>query len=266
MNLGKPASHLLVFIAGGLVTMGALKWSGSTVATNEDYSASIKPVRASDPARIGTWRASPEPLLADRVDASVAESGGIEGAVEVPLEVLGRLSQARGMRRLEQPILDGDDPVEAALNLTVREKELIQSRWEALRSQLVSHETNSVRSIDLEDGSVQLKLPDLSNERRRLAEEYGGFLEKTLGGDRGSAFRAIKQIDHMLTSNSGERTIVVQVESVGDGLWGYRMTLEDDSGTRIWVGDRIPDEIRHLADAAEIFPTITDAVGGDQVE
>lgn len=38
------------------------------------------------------------------------------------------------------------------------------------------------------------------------------------------------------------------------------MTLEDASGTRVWVGDRIPRELRHLADAADIFPTIREAV------
>lgn len=264
MNLGKPASHAACFLAGGLATLLAMSWVAPTAARKGDVARTLETATSSAPDRGGSWRGTPGPSASNQAGSSVGESDRLEGAVEVPLAVLGNLSQARGARRIDQPILDENDPVEAALNLTAREKELIQDRWDSVRSRLVEQESRALSATDLEDGSVRLTLPDLTNERRRLASEYGAFLEHTLGSQRGPAFGAIKQIDPMLASNTSERSIVVQVESVGDGLWGYRMTLEDESGTRVWVGDRIPDEIRHLADAAEIFPTIAEAAGGGE--
>ena len=41
-------------------------------------------------------------------------------------------------------------------------------------------------------------------------------------------------------------------EETGDGSWRFHMVLEGPAGRRVWVGERVPDEIRHLAGDAYI--------------
>ena len=180
--------------------------------------------------------------------------------IAVPRSLLSSLSRSKAGRSLDQAILDDRDPVEAALNLKPAEKTRIQAEWQRTREELRQLEATSLEAEDLDDGSVRLVVPDLSDDRRKLAASFHASLTGILGNDRGEVFHAIKQVDDILGSASAERSIIVKTESVGEGRWGYRMTLNDSTGRRVWVGANIPEEIRHLTDSAGIFPTITEAV------
>lgn len=184
-----------------------------------------------------------------------------DGLVTVPLSLLESMSLAKSTRSIHQAIVDDNDPIDQAMGLTYTEKQRIQNDWKRASDKLREAEVRAMTSEDLEDGSVLIKVPNLSRERKEIAEEFKSALAKTLGDERGEAFYATKQIQHVIAADAGERKIAVKVDSVGDNLWSYRMTLTDATGEeRVWVGESIPHEIRHLGDAAGIFPTIDEAV------
>lgn len=99
---------------------------------------------------------------------------------------------------------------------------------------------------DIDDWTVRITVPDLATSIRPLAGEFRSEVSQALGGDRSKAFLAAKQIDTVFSPPVGERTYEVTSESVGDGQWRFRMNLSGPEGNRVWVGDTIPEEIRHL--------------------
>lgn len=197
-----------------------------------------------------TKRPSPKPH-ANRTDDSM---------ITVPISLLKSLSYSESNHTMGQSILDDNDPVEIVLGLSSVEKDRIKNEWQRVCDESRDIEINSLSSKDLEDGSVVLSLPDLSKPRKELAEKFLNSVTQTLGAERGEAFYATKQIDNRFAVDAGERTITVKVESAGDGQWNYQMSLQDASGSRVWVGESIPLEIRHLADAAGIRPAINNEV------
>ncbi len=183
-----------------------------------------------------------------------------DSMISVPISLLKSLSIAKSNYTIGQPILDTNDPVEAALGLTSVEKERIETEWQRANEQVREAEVKSMQTKDLDDGSVVLSMPDLSKERREIAKQFMSSVSQTLGAERGEAFYATKQVDSRFSADAGERSITVKIESVGDGQFSYHMSLQDAVGSRVWVGDSIPLEIRHLADAAGISSSIENVV------
>jgi hypothetical protein len=179
-----------------------------------------------------------------------------DSMILVPISLLKSLSIAKSNYTIGQPILDDNDPIEAALGLSSEEKERIHNNWENACEHVREIEVKSMTTKDLDDGSMLLSLPNLSKQRREIADQFMNSVTQTLGAERGGAFNATKQVDSRFASESGERSIAVKIEPAGEGQWSYKMSLEDASGSRVWVGGSIPQEIRHLADAAGILPTI----------
>jgi hypothetical protein len=187
-------------------------------------------------------------------------NAGNGGMISVPIALLESLSLSKSTRSMSQSILDGIDPIEAALGLSSVERDRIKSDWDKACERIREIEVKSMTTKDLEDGSVKISLPNLSKERKQVAEQFFNKLTETLGAERGEAFYATKQVNNMMAAEAGERSITVKVESVGKDEWNYHMDVQDASGSRTWVGESIPHEIRHLADAAGIFSTISEAV------
>ena len=103
---------------------------------------------------------------------------------------------------------------------------------------------------------MRISVPDLSNAMTGVGEDFRTSVRGILGDDRGDVFLAMKQADRMFSAPEGGRTYVVTVEETGAGGWRFRMTQEGGDGRRMWVGDSIPDEIRHLTDPARIVPSL----------
>jgi hypothetical protein len=183
-----------------------------------------------------------------------------DSMILVPISLLKSLSIAKSNYTIGQPILDDNDPIEAALGLSSSEKERIHNSWENACEHVREIEIKSMTTKDLDDGSMLLSLPNLSKQRREIADQFMNSVTQTLGAERGGAFNATKQVNSRFASESGQRSIAVKIEPAGDGQWSYKMSLEDATGSRVWVGESIPEEIRHLADAAGILPTIEEVV------
>ncbi len=268
MNAQKSIIPAFCFAAGAAVTWVICKprmANGSAVPpARQAVAPTVRTANMTLANRIHSDK-SPEPSgnrLAGDLPRITADWKPGENTIRIRVDLLQTLAKSRGSRRLDQSLLEESDPIEAALGLTDDEKTRIRVRWEALLGELRAVEAGVLKTEDLEDGSVRLRLPDLSRERGRLASGFKDNLESTLGRDRAVAFSALKQLEGVLSENSGERSVTIKVESVGQNQWSYRMTLEDGAGKRVWVGGNIPDELRHLADAAGIYPTVAEAMAG----
>ncbi len=134
----------------------------------------------------------------------------------------------------------------------------------AVRREIREIEAASSTSAELEDGSVRISVPDLSNAMTGAGENFRASVRGILGDDRGEVFLAMKQADRLFSTPEGGRTYVVTVEETGAGDWRFRMTQEGSDGRRMWVGDRIPDEIRHLTDPARIVASLESPSSEDE--
>jgi hypothetical protein len=248
---------IMCFVLGGLTGGFLLSNSGNSSSANSSHAENTGAITTKQP-RFGldwgsqgtTKRPSPKSHV-NRTDESM---------ITVPISLLKSLSDSKSNHTMGQSILDDNDLVEAALGLTSVEKDRIKSDWQRACDDVRAIEINSLSSKDLEDGSVVMSLPDLSKPRKEIAEKFLNSVTQTLGSERAEAFYATKQIDNRFSADAGERSITVKVESAGDGQWSYQMSLQDASGSRVWLGESIPLEIRHLADAAGIRPAINNAV------
>jgi hypothetical protein len=176
--------------------------------------------------------------------------------VTVPTSLISELSLAIGTRSAGQALFSRDGKIEKILKITDQEKAVVQKAWKQSRHEINELEAGVSKSESLEDGSVKITVPDLANGMGALGEDFQATVKNTLGENRGEVFLAMKQVDRIFTPPAGERTYSVAVEAIGDGRWRYHMTLVGPSGRRVWVSEKVPDEIRHLTDAARIVPTM----------
>lgn len=197
-------------------------------------------------------------------DSGLTELPQDENLVTVPTSLISQLSLATGTRSAGQDLFSRDGKIEQILQITDQEKSVVQKAWRQSRHKVYELEAKASKSENLEDGSVKISVPDLANEMGALGEGFQSAVKNTLGGNRGEVFLAMKQVDQIFTPQAGERTYQVAVESIGDGRWRYRMTLEGAAGRRVWVSEKVPDEIRHLTDAARIVPTMNPASDDDE--
>lgn len=187
-----------------------------------------------------------------------------ERLVVVPAALLAELSLSGSHRTLDQALFSEDGRIEELLRITDREKAGVQTAWRESRQKVRDLETASALREPLEDGSLRITLPDLSAARKRVGDQFGSSLKGILGENRGETFLAAKQIGQVFESAEGEHTYLVSPEEIGDGRWRFRMTLEDAGGQRVWVGETIPNELRHLVGDARLVAepdTAADASG-----
>jgi len=191
----------------------------------------------------------------NRSSAPIAPESG-EEMVLVPSTLIGELSRAAGIRTMNQRLFSSDTRIEEALGITEREKAEVQTAWEKKRQKIRDLEASSMKSEEIDEWSVRITVPDLSQSMGSLENEFRTAVHRALGENRSEAFLAAKQVDGTFSPPAEDRSYTVTTESIGDGRWRYRMTLEGPDGTRVWVGENIPDEIRHLTDAAGIQPAL----------
>lgn len=183
-----------------------------------------------------------------------------ERLVVVPAPLLGELSLAAGVRSPDQPLFSSrDDRIGELLGITDREKAGLQTAWRDYRGKIRKIEAASTAAEDLDDGSVRLTLPDLSTDRLALGGQLCSAMKGILGDDRGEIFLAVKQVERAFAPREKEWSCIVAPESTGDGRWRFHMTVEDQGGRRVWVGETIPNEIRHLTDAVGVIPSMDEA-------
>ncbi len=176
--------------------------------------------------------------------------------VVVPASLIGALSQAFSLRSVEQDLFTQSGKIEQILQISDKEKSHLQRAWGSLRDQIRLQEAHAVKSESLQDGSVRITLPDLQEDTLSLGEAFIEEVNHVLGENRGLAFLSIKQVEKIFSMSRGERVYTIKVESVGDGHCRYHMAYQSQQGRKVWVGDHIPKEIRHITDAAKIDPVI----------
>jgi hypothetical protein len=178
--------------------------------------------------------------------------------VVVTTDLIARLSQSGSSRNLGQALIDPDGAIEQALQISEQEQAQIQTSWESTKQGLKEQEVRASLIQEMEDMSVRITIPEMASQLDVISKQFNQSVQRTLGQNRGDVFLAAKQVDQALAKSSAERTYTIVAESPKEGEWRFNMTLESPAGRRVWVGESIPDEIRHLTDAAKIFPTISD--------
>lgn len=187
--------------------------------------------------------------------------GGDE-LVTVPASLIRGITNTPPITSCRNDLFRKDDQVEALLKISPHERERMEQAWELSRKKVESLEVSTSRSEVNEDGSVSITVPDLSQSLKPVGEAFSDELELVLGPERGRLFLAMKQVGRVFTPECGERKHHIAVESVGDGNWRYHMTYEDEHNRRVWVGDGVPNEIRHITDAARVQPSLAEALKG----
>ena len=229
----------------------------------------------SKPERASAERTHPRPVDVGPSEAPSAQqmfvASGLqeepeEDLVAVPKSLIKELSLAAGSRTVGQALFSKDGKVEATLQIVDREKAALQTTWRSSREKIRALEARSAQAEDLEDGSVRITLPDLTDDMQGVGKEFHTSVRGILGDNRGEIFLAMKQADQLFAPPAGERSYTVSPEATGDGGWRFRMTLEDANGQRVWVGEGIPEEIRHLTDAAQIIPSLEQPEGAPEDE
>lgn len=176
------------------------------------------------------------------------------------------LSLASGVRTMDQPLFDREGGESALLQITDHEKASLQTAWRGIKEDIREIEATASYAEELTNGGVRITIMDLSEMRQGIGSQFSSKAREILGDNRARIFMAVKQIERLLDPPAGERSYTVDVEPAGDHSWRYRMTLEGPSGRRIWVGASIPEEIRHVTDAAGILPRIDDPWTDDEME
>lgn len=198
-------------------------------------------------------------------DSELSGSGQDPRLLSVPAALIRELSLAGGTRSAGQDLFSRDGEMEKLLQITDQEKAAVQKAWAQSLQKIKELEAGSSKSEDQEDGSVQITVPDLSRDRGELAKGFRSSVNDTLGDNRGEVFLAMKQVDQIFTPKSGQRVYTVSVEAIGDGRWRYHMASVDGEGKRrVWVGEQVPNEIRHLTNAAKIVPSINPPEDGGE--
>ncbi len=212
----------------------------------------VHSTRSSDrPTTAGFERSAP-----DRDPGEVRLSSS--GWVSVPTEFLQELSSTHAVQSSRSDLFGNDAVLLNALGISEGEKESLERHWAEIRQEVQKVEVRESRALQLDDGSVEIKIPDLSRVISPVGDDFQGRVEKVIGKDRASVLMAVKKIDQALGSESGERRYHIAVEAVGDGDWRYHMTYEAGDARRVWVGESVPNEIRHITDAARVTPSLAD--------
>lgn len=172
--------------------------------------------------------------------------------VIVPTELLEKLSLGNKNQSLDGDLFSQEGELEAILQITDGEKKNLQRAWMRTREFRRDLETRNSVSERLPDGSVKITLPGLAQEVADIGNSFYEQLVVELGDNRASAFASLRQLDSAFQLPEEETIYTVEVESTGDGAWRYKMNEKGPAGNKVWVGNSIPESIRHLTEAADI--------------
>lgn len=244
------------FVGGRVIPSGKDDAATTAVDSSEDSRIGRRVIAGSVSSEVRASR-----RIRSESDAAVLDmDSGLEDPardgklVVVPAALVGKLSQAAGTRSLGQDLFSQDGEVELYLQITDREKKEVQQAWRTVQKEMREYESNASQTEDLEDGSVKITVPDMSLVMKGFGDDFNAAIKDSMGGNRAAVFLQMKQVDRILTPVEGDQVYTVKVEAAGDGRWRYHMSVESPSGRRVWVGENVPEEIRHLTDAAKINP------------
>lgn len=250
MKIKKPLTLSAILLAG--IGIGRLLPRGAADTSFLDEGASPAAHASGNPARNGG--AAEERIVRRRAgvprerDNAVAagQNDPEEGMALVPTALIGELSLAAGTRTAGQELFSRDGRIEEALRITDHEKAVIQTAWRDSLQRIRDLETASMQTEQIDEWSTRVTVPDLSPSMTSLRDEFRSTVDRALGGSRSEAFLAAKQTSNMFSPPSGDRSYTVTSEAAGDGQWRFRIMLAGPGGSRVWVGESIPNEIRHL--------------------
>ena len=199
-------------------------------------------------ARSASDDSRPQQKLSNQVSGFADDSSeaGEIPMVKIPVTLLEELSCAASSRVLGQDLFSGSEKIEEILGISDREKELLQSAWYRSQEDLRSLESDAMLQQEAEDGSIKVELPDLSAVSVSVGDQFRASAEGILGNDRAAAFCAIMQTDKCCNPGEGSKTLTIKPEETGDGQWRFHMTMETPAGRRVWVGDKVPEELQHM--------------------
>ncbi|MCP5537012.1 MAG: hypothetical protein H7A51_12395 [Akkermansiaceae bacterium] len=250
----------LVSIVLGYVLRG---WTGDELFHSQwDDSAAVtrssqRPKEAAERNRPAVRHGNGDPSGFSGGDDLAHQSGlehpGAAGRlVVVPAALLENLSAEKMTVSWSQDLFSGHGGALASLQITDREKGMVQREWRATQQAVRKLQASHVRSERKPDGSVSMVVPDLSADLSRIGSRFYEKLESHLGENRAGALAAVNQLNGLFNQPGGETVYTVRMESVGNGQWRYHMSQRGPEGNRTWVGDSVPLPIRHLTDAANI--------------
>lgn len=174
----------------------------------------------------------------------------------VPAELIEELSLQANIRSFDSDIFSGSEKVEQYLEITHEEKSTISKAWVIAQNGVKKLAVQSAMSENLADGSVKIEIPEVTNDTNTLSNTFFAVVKSTLGENRGNAFLAINQVSRLFSQSLGARIYTVKMEEIGDGGWRYHMTLEHAGHRKVWIGDNIPKDIRHITNLARIIPDL----------
>jgi len=175
-----------------------------------------------------------------------------QSLVVVSTSLLEKLAARKGNQTLKEDLFSQDGELEEILQITDQEKEKLQGAWKEARQIRRKLEVSRSEAERLSDGSVKITVPGLAQEVADIGNSFYEQLVLELGDNRASAFASLRQLDSAFQLLNEESKYTVKVESTGDGGWRYKMSVQGPSGSKSWVGESIPESIRHLAEAADI--------------
>ena len=178
-----------------------------------------------------------------------------DGLVTVSAEMLQKINKFPPVHPRHVQLFYQNDEVLEMLKITEQEQARLEEVWTMRRAEVESLESFHSSRQDMEDGSALITVPDLSDVLTAVERELSEQVRQTLGDERGDLLIRLKHLDGVFMPKTGERTYQVRVEAAGNGQWRYHTDYRDDSNHHVWVGEDLPQEIRHITDAARIAPT-----------
>ena len=257
---------LIIGLVLGRFSVSDDRSNGERLEVDETLNREQALSRVSPRERISMANRGEGVAVVSSADSDVSELPQDVNLVTVPASFISELSLGIGTRSVGQDLFSRDGKIEKLLQITDQEKAVVQKAWRQSRQKIYEHEAKVSTSESQEDGSVKITVPDVAKGMGSLSQSFESTVKNTLGENRGDVFLAIKQVDRIFAPPVGERTYKVAVEAIGDGRWRYHMTLEGPAGRRVWVSDNVPNEIRHLTDAAQIVPTMNPTSDEDDEE
>ncbi|MFD2160097.1 hypothetical protein ACFSW8_14425 [Rubritalea tangerina] len=220
-----------------------------------------KPVKASDSDAMTKLQA--EIVQLEGVQQMQNEDEDVSFVV-VPSKLLQEYASRMERAQVGGDLFSNDRKVEEILNISDQEKMQLQRGWREMQRRMKKAQLAKVEVSDGEDGSVQIAVPELSEQISEIGRQYQAEVGAVLGENRGKAFAAIKQLDSAFEQAGGEVKYSVKMESTGDGFWRYHIKQSGGAGSRAWVGSKIPQSLRHLTEVAEIRSELDQAPEEDE--
>ncbi|MGB0774367.1 MAG: hypothetical protein ACPG32_06140 [Akkermansiaceae bacterium] len=172
--------------------------------------------------------------------------------IVVPVDLLEKLASSGKQIDVHDDLFSSSGELIEALQISDREKAGLQHAWRQARAKLREIEAANAKSVTLKDGSVQITVPNLKTQISKIGDEFNQVLSNHLGPNRAAAFSGARGLNQAFSSLAGEAIYTVKVEATGDGRWRYKMHQQGPRSNKAWIGDNVPEVIRHLTDAANI--------------